>query len=208
MITLYKLTDKNMVTRKGYENETKWEIGRPVTATGVGGLCTNGVIHCYRHPGLAILLNPVHAGFYSPRLFEAESDGVADEHADKCGVKTLTLTKEIPLPEFSTEQRVTFAIRVALLVYKNERFREWAQRWLSGEDRSDAAARAAAAYAPAAVYAAVYAADAAVYAAGAAAAYAEDAARAAVYAADAAAHATAYAAGITHKDLMAIAEAL
>lgn len=70
----------------------------------------------------------------------------------------------------------TFAILCAKRVYKEVSWVSWADKWLSGEDRSVAAARAAAraaaaaaaAYAAADAYAAAYAAadaDAAVYAA-------------------------------------------
>jgi hypothetical protein len=63
--------------------------------------------------------------------------------------------REITLPEITTEQRVEIAIRVALTCYDDPTFVGWAEKWLSGEDRSIGSAHAA-------LYAALYADDAAV----------------------------------------------
>jgi len=40
------------------------------------------------------------------------------------------------LPRVTTEQRVKFAILCAKAVYKDEAFNLWADRWLSGDDRT------------------------------------------------------------------------
>ena len=94
------------------------------------------------------------------------------------------------MPEVTSTQKIAFGILCAKEVCENEAWNEWADKWLSGEDRTkESAAVDAAAYyaATAAAYAArdgaYYAARAAAYAA-TAAAYA---ARAAAYAAWAAA---------------------
>ena len=201
---LYKLTDEHGQTK----NNTQWGENITHTAKGNGqqGLCSDGWIHAYEHPLLAVLLNPIHGAFIEPRLWEAEGEIGESDHQLKCGCRSLTTIKEIPLPVITAEQKVKFAILCALAVYKDKGFKAWADSWISGEDRSyksaaaahanaaasNAAASNAAAYANAS-YAAYAYADAAVNAAYAAvnAAYA---AADAAYAADANADAAAYAA--------------
>ena len=140
--TLYKLTDTNGQTRGG----TQW--GENVTHTATGGesqnLCSNGWIHAYEHPDLAVLLNPIHCDFQSPQLWESRGVVGKRDGRLKCGCRKLTTVKEIPLPEWNTTQRVAFGILCALEVEKDLLFVSWANKWLSGEDRSiEAAARAA-----------------------------------------------------------------
>lgn len=180
---LYKLTDGDGKTR----NDTQWGPGVSHSGTGEGGLCGPGWIHAYEHPLIAVLLNPIHADFKSPRLWEAEGEVGLRDGQLKCGCKTLTTIREIPLPEITTEMRVRFAILCAKDVCACSAWNAWADKWLSGKDRS-AAAAARAAMAAMAAY------DAAAWAATAGAAY--DAAGA-VYdaAAWAAAAAEAFAAG-------------
>jgi hypothetical protein len=116
----------------------------------------------------------------------------------KVGVQKLTIQRScVELPKVSQTQCVAFGILCALEVCISPSFVSWANKWLSGVDRSKAAAYAAcdaacaAAYdaaADAAVYAAVYAASAASDASAASAAYdACDAAAARAVAASAAA---------------------
>jgi hypothetical protein len=172
MITLYKLTDGDGQTRGG----TQWGPGVSHSGTGEGELCGPGWIHAYEHPLVAVLMNPIHAKFKNPRLWEAEGEVVLRDSQLKCGCKTLTTVREIPLPSITTEMRVRFAILCAKEVCADLSWNAWADRWLSGEDRSEAAAGAAALAARAA-----WAAEAAAWAAWAAAA-----AEAAAWAAEAA----------------------
>jgi len=180
---LYKLTTQDMKTRVGYSNETQWEIGKTVSVSkkysslAQPKLCTKNVIHCYENPLIAVLRNPNDANIQYPRLFTASGIVVIRDKQLKVGCKSLTLVREIPVPVFTTNQKVYFAILCALAVYKESSFVKWAKNWILNKDRTSAAAYAA--------YAAAYAARAA---------DAADAA-AAAYAADAAAHAAANAAG-------------
>lgn len=152
---LYKLTDQNNKTRSGESNETVWAVGVIHTVSGNGKqLCSPDVIHAYRDPLLAVLFNPRH--FNNPKLWEAEGEIVA-ETADKCGVKSLTILRELPLPELSIESRVRFAIAVALDVYTGASFIKWAKDWLSGKDRSSKSAARAYAARSSAARAAIYA---------------------------------------------------
>src|SRR5579871_6099726 len=139
---LYKLTTQDGKTRPGQSNETQWGEGVTHTAKGTGGLCTDGVIHAYTSPLLAVLLNPSHANIKDPILWEAKGKIVKSEPC-KCGVKTLTTIRQIPLPEISTEQKIRFAIGCALTFYKNSKFKIWALNWLANIDRSYTAANAA-----------------------------------------------------------------
>ena len=184
---LYKLTTQDFKTREGYPNETLWGRGVSHTAKGHGTeLCSDGYIHAYLSPLLAVLMNPIHAGIQNPVVWEAEGS-VSVSDGLKVGCKTLTTVRQIPLPSVTTEQRVRFAILCALAVSKDEAFKIWAGGWLSGSDTSEKAASAAARGA-ASVAAATSPASAA-EAARAAGWAAEEAARAAGWAAEEAARA-------------------
>ena len=184
---LYKLTDQNNQTM----NCTQWGKGVTHQTTGIpSGLCSEGWLHAYEHPLLAVLFNPIHANFRNPRLWEAEGEGeLLRERQLKCGVTKLTTVKEMQLPEVTTEQRVRFAILCCKAVCEDEKWNAWADKWLSGEDRSESsaeAASAAAAEAAEAAWAAAWA-EAAEAASWAAARVAAWAAWAAAWASEAAA---------------------
>jgi len=165
----YKLTTQDMKTRPGERNETRWVVGEWVEATGdlEQDLCSDAYIHWYDDPLLAVLLNPVHACLDNPRLWEVEVTG--DTKTDgqlKGGSRRVRLVREIDVPRITIEMCVTFAILCAKAVYKDREWNTWADRWLSGEDRTTNAADAAGYAARAVVDAdAVSAADAAVDAA-------------------------------------------
>ena len=140
MKKLYKLTDSCGKTW----NNTLWGPGVSHSGTGEGELCGPGWIHAYEHPLLAALLNPIHGDFENPRLWEAEGAVILRDGQLKCGCKTLTTIREIPLPAITTEMRVRFAVLCAKEVYaENLAWNAWADKWLSGEDRTQEAARAA-----------------------------------------------------------------
>jgi hypothetical protein len=173
MSRLFKLTDRDGQTWGG----TQWWPGVSHSGTGEGELCGPGWIHAYEHPLVAVLMNPIHARFRTPRLWEAEGEIAIRDGQLKCGCKTLTTVREIPLPKITTEMRIRFAIMCAKEVCACPSWNAWADKWLSGEDRSEAAARAA--RAARAAQAAAWAAEAAAGAAWAAARAAWAAARAA-----------------------------
>lgn len=138
---LYKLTDAQCRTR----NDTTWGANVTHVATGPvdGPLCSSSWIHAYTHPLIAVLLNPVHANFTSPRLFVARGVVGATAHDLKVGCRSLTTIKETPLPQINITQKVAFGILCALAVYEDADFTRWAKNWLSGSDRSCASARVA-----------------------------------------------------------------
>jgi len=136
-----KLTDKNNRTFGG----TQWGEGVTYRATGDGNtLCSKDVIHVYDHPLKAVMFNPVHADFKKYNLWECRVGKVVVNDKLKVGVKQCTTIRQIEAPVITTEQRVRFAIYCALKVYHDESFEEWANNWLSGQDRSAEAAEAAA----------------------------------------------------------------
>ena len=138
---LYKLTDNNDRTY----NKTQWGKGVTHTTTGDGiDLCSNGYIHAYTDPYLALFLNPIHAHFRNCHLWEAEGDVIKDDNGLKVGCKSLTTTRRMTKPHITKQMLVKFAILCALEVCDNAEFVVWANNWLSGKDRSKAAAEAAA----------------------------------------------------------------
>lgn len=129
----YKLTNEHNYTR----NNTQWGENITHTAEGTGDeLCTDGWIHFYTNPFIAIIMNPQHADFYKPNLWECESSGEHLHETLKSGCKTLTTTRQIPLPEITDIQLIAFAILCAKEVFGETDWNDWANKWLSGEDRS------------------------------------------------------------------------
>jgi hypothetical protein len=192
---LCKLTDNKNQT---YGN-TQWGKNVTCTSNGKNELCSDGWIHYYDSPLLAVLLNPIHADFTKPHLWEIKVGGTVKKDCGlKFGTTKVTTISRMKLPKVTTEQRIIFGILCAMKVYKDNKFLEWGNHWIDGSDRSAGAARAAEAAAGAAAGAAwaaagaAWAAWAAEAAAGAAraaagAAWAAGAARAAAGAARAAA---------------------
>ena len=213
---VYKLTDKDGMTGTHFGDATPLQWGDDVTHSAAGDdfrLCADGVIHAYRDPILAVLMDPIHGGYGADsRLWECRIDGqrkILDDGL-KLGARTLTTIREIEKPELTPEQRIYFAILCARLVLPRGRIPKWdrwADRWIDGTNRTRAAVAAADAAAWAAVNAARAAArdataaaardataDAARAAGAATRAAADDAARAAWAAADADAARAAWAA--------------
>jgi hypothetical protein len=140
MTKLYKLTDEN---GQSY-GKTQWGEGVTHSGTGQGRLCGPGWVHAYTSPLLAVLLNPIHAKFPKPKLWEAEGEVGLTDHGLKVGCKTLTTLREIPLPAITDVQRVTFAILCVKAVCSEKSWNAWADDWLNGKNRTaSAAARAA-----------------------------------------------------------------
>jgi hypothetical protein len=99
---LYKLTSSDNKTRKGRYNETQW--GENVTITipeddRKNEMCGAGILHAYTNINLALLMNPIHAGFAVEEfnLWESEGELVADGW-DKCGCHQLSTIKKLDIP--------------------------------------------------------------------------------------------------------------
>lgn len=139
---MFKLTNQNKCSFGG----TQWAEGSTHHAPGEGELCTAGWIHVYDSALKAVFMNPIHAAFENPVLWECEVWGntKADAANLKHGVQHCTTLRQVPLPGLTIEQRIEIAIRVTLCVYEDPAFQSWAESWLSGLDRTEAAAEAAA----------------------------------------------------------------
>jgi hypothetical protein len=146
----YKLTRKNDTTY----NNTLWGPGITHETDGSGKLCSKGWIHYYDSPELAVLLNIIHAGFHSPKLWECEAEG---QHLTDKGLKggctKLTTVREIPIPKITSIQKIAFAILCSLETINNNEYYtdiqltdiqlklvSWARGWLDGSDRSSLSA--------------------------------------------------------------------
>jgi len=140
--TLYKLTRPDDTTTRG----TRWGPGVTRTAKGDGEpkLCSRTVIHAYRDPLLALLMDPIQAGFGAgAHLWEATGEVVVDD-GTKVGCRSLTTVRRLRKPRLTTEQRVRFAILAAKAVYHDPAWLRWADGWLDGSNRGPDAADAAA----------------------------------------------------------------
>ncbi len=137
---VYKLTDQNMCTRDG---AYQWRLGKKKRIVKRPRLCRVG-FHAYSDPLLAIACNPFHANILDPRLFEAEVSGEHDEDALKSCWQEMTLLAELPVPKITMAQLVRWAIYCTQAVYHFQPFDAWAEKWLSGEDRTKASADGAA----------------------------------------------------------------
>jgi hypothetical protein len=155
----FKLTDEKgqsfngMQWGEGITNEIQLKEDETIA------LCSNTCLHFYDDKYLAVLLNPTHAQFKSPILWEAIADGsnIISNYNLKFGCLKLTTLRKIELPEYTDLQKIYFGIICAKEVYKDEQWQTWADNWISGKDRS---LKAATAY-----YAAYYATNNAYYAA-------------------------------------------
>jgi hypothetical protein len=89
-------------------------------------------------------MDPEHGNFgATARMWEAEGRVEKRDGHLKCGCLSLTTVREIPLPQITIEQRVRFAIACEWPGYDDPKWRTWARKWLSGEDRSAASAASA-----------------------------------------------------------------
>lgn len=137
---LCKLTDSKDKTR----NNTQWGENITHTTNGKGDLCTNGWIHYYDSPLLAVLLNPIHGNFSNPHLWKVKvGEKTKKDNGLKFGSVSVTTIYRIELPKISTEQKIIFGILCSMAVYKNKKFTQWGKHWIDGTDRSRAAAWAA-----------------------------------------------------------------
>src|SRR5208283_5368726 len=140
----YKLTDPEGYTRRGKVGETKWEPGKTLMATGEGNaLCTDGVIHFYDDPVLALMVNPVHADIANPQVWGIDVDEIVARDGLKGGCKEARAIRIVATPRITEIQRQAFGILCALEVCSKPAWAQWANNWLSGKDRTTEAAAAA-----------------------------------------------------------------
>lgn len=140
---IYKLTDQDMQTF----NSTKWVLGEWKETSGRGAMCGPGWLHSYADPRIAVMGNLIHASFVNPRIFRGEAEGETITDGFKHGDTRQRIVEELKLPIISREVSVRFAIYCAQDVLPKgviPKWDKWAEEWLSGKDKSAAAAAAAA----------------------------------------------------------------
>jgi hypothetical protein len=137
---VWKITDKQGQSK----HETQWGEGVTHEADGDSDvLCNKHWLHCYTDPLQAAFFCRSHVLYPDVLLWEAEAEGKTLVQYDKMGCAKLTTWHQVPMPEITPEQCVEIAIRCALAVCRESAFVTWAEDWLSGKDRSAAAAWAA-----------------------------------------------------------------
>ena len=135
---LYKLTTEDYKTR----DNTIWSIGavleKPISDR--PELCSSDVFHIYKSVPLALLLNPVHACIDTPRLLECEGD-ICVSSWDKVGAFKLKVVRELPLPDWYRDNRVSVCKEFSRLCSQEAgkitgRVSQWetANAWVSKED--------------------------------------------------------------------------
>lgn len=151
MSVIYKICDKtdcgDFVTGAEYGTPVKWVIGEKHSkVSGKPILCSpNTVYHAYDNPYTPLFFYSTrHGHSHNPALFVGEGVVVVSEW-DKIGCSEITLTKQLDYILPTTTQYVRFGILCAREVTDNPEWLEWAHNWLSGKDRSEGAALAAAA---------------------------------------------------------------
>lgn len=145
---VYKLTDQKMRTYRGFQ----WSLHKIAKTSGHGPLCSPAWLHAYEDPLLAVFHNPRDANIYNPRMFKAEThDGIIlrDGHM-KLGTTKLELLEEMQIPQVDMINRQAYCILCALERLKlftnlsrdcvEKDFVKWAKAWISGKNRSSAAA--------------------------------------------------------------------
>ena len=109
---LYKLTRKNNTSGEG-KSSLKWgtNITHKLKSIDTPKLCSSDVIHAYKNKYLALFLNPIHASYKSPIVWEAEGEIIVGDWG-KVGVFELTTFKkrEINIPK---KARIHFAVLCA-----------------------------------------------------------------------------------------------
>lgn len=132
---LCKWVSENMMTM----NDTKWVVGVPneLPEKDKLMLCEPGLFHYMKHPLIAIMFKYFNLCEDYSKLYEVKPEGKIVEGWDKCGATKLTLIKQLEIPKITDAQQVAFGILCAKEVYKEPKFVSWADKWLSGEDRSE-----------------------------------------------------------------------
>jgi len=138
---VYKLIRQDRTTRYGFKYPPKGE--RLPELSGRGDLCSDGFYHGYAHPLLAVLHAPLHVEADYTKMIEIEVPEVYAPDQMKLGFTTGVVGKVIPLPKVTDEQKIRYAIGSACSICQKKSFREWADNWISGKDRSRRAVKAA-----------------------------------------------------------------
>ena len=117
--------------------DPKWEVGVPkeLPVRNNLKLYEQGLFHYSPHPLIATLSVDFDDNY--KKLYEVLPEGMIVEGNNICGSTKLTLVKELEIPKVTLIQKIAFRIMCAKEIYKEPTFVEWANKWLSGENRSE-----------------------------------------------------------------------
>ncbi len=131
----YKLTTADGKTY----NDTQWGPGVTHSAPGKGSLCSNGWIHVYNHPLVALIFNPVHGDFRDNAiLWKCRCWGsTLGDKGTKEGWQHVKTIKPIEKPKLTEDRVRAFAILSSMNLVKKypptKEWLDWAKGWLNGE---------------------------------------------------------------------------
>lgn len=133
----YLLTDANGRSLRG----SQLHSGHLIQSRHDGeDLISRNTWECMSTPQLAVMVNPLHAQSAPARLFEIRHREVALVPR-RAGVNLYI--RELSVPTVVPIQKLAFAIMAVRDLDYDHPFTDWAQRWLSGADRTTIAARLA-----------------------------------------------------------------
>ena len=122
IVTRQKLEPGKFIENAGSETDLLGQIGD----------------YCCDSPLLAALTSPFPVA--QSKMFMINRWKVAVESVS---AQSYTVIKEVAsVPPVDLEQKLTFALVLLRKVYKDSDFRHWAAKWLAGEDRTAASAKA------------------------------------------------------------------
>jgi hypothetical protein len=139
----YKLVEQEAVRSENSEDKEEkfeWKLKKWKEIEGdkeFFGVFSEGWLHCYSDPLIAILLNPINENIQNPRLFEVEVDGKEAHCNMKYAYKKMRLMKEVNVPKITLEQKVKFAVLCALEICGDNKFTSWAKDWYGDKKRKD-----------------------------------------------------------------------
>lgn len=141
----YKLTDSNGYTRRYKSGETLWKKGTVRKTSGKGDLCDAGWTHVYTHPPLAEMFDQIHGQYgASAKLISVFVGGKSKtDHGTKEGWTVVKFRRREKRRKVKLVHKIAFGILAAKEVFSDPAWSKWADDWLAGRDRTQAAARAA-----------------------------------------------------------------
>ena len=142
----YKLTSQKMQTYGGFqwEPDAWYSSIDAIFKDSQRSLGSEAWFHCCDNPIVAIMQNPVEGQIIDPRLFRCNVKGSKrGEMGLKFGFTYMRLGEELECPKITLNQLLAFGILCVKEICKEKGWLEWADKWLSGVDRSKESATAA-----------------------------------------------------------------
>lgn len=104
-----------------------------------------GFVFYEKHPLLAVIFKKYHERESCRKLYQIRPKGNVIESWSQYKSEGITFLKKIRPPKINTIQRIAFGVLCTLEIFKKDLVKEykdasvyvdWAEKWLSGEDRS------------------------------------------------------------------------